>query len=300
MREYQFIVSKEDEGVAIRKMLRRRFDFSSRLLTKLKARKQVFLNDAPLEGWMKPKAGDVVRAVLTDEPNHFPEEDIPIDVVYEDEDLLILNKQPGVTVHPTHGHPLHTIANGLMKYIRESGQEFKIRFVNRLDMDTSGLLIVSKNSHCQDELVRQMQKDQTRKYYIALVHGIVKEDEQTIDLPIGLLSPDGPRRGVLAEGGKDAVTHVRVIERFPSGYTLVRLRLETGRTHQIRVHLSHIGHPIVGDNLYDGEEPELISRQALHAERLCFRHPVTKEDLDIRAPWPADIEHAIELISKGE
>ncbi|OLR54810.1 RNA pseudouridine synthase [Hornefia porci] len=295
MREYTFVVSKEDEGVGIRRMLRRNFHFSSRLLTRLRAQKSVYLNGQVLEGWMKPKEGDVIRAVLPEEASHFPEEDIPIEVLHEDEDLLILNKQAGVTVHPTKGHASHTIANGLMKYMRETDQQFKIRFVNRLDMDTSGILIVGKNSHAQDDLVRQMHGGGMEKSYIALVHGIIEQEEFTIDRPIGRPTPDSVTRCVLPEGqGRPSVTRVRVLERYDSGYTQVLLRLETGRTHQIRVHMSWLGHPVAGDSLYGGDAPELIERQALHAWRIRFLHPVSRQPAEVTAPLPGDMTRAIE------
>ncbi|MFR8518685.1 MAG: RluA family pseudouridine synthase, partial [Emergencia timonensis] len=235
---------------------------------------------------------------LPEEKSDFPAEDIPIYPVFEDDDLLILNKQPGVIVHPTKGHPLHTIANGLMKYMQDTGQTFKIRFVNRLDMDTTGLLIVAKNSHSQDDLTKQMKANTIEKRYIAIVNGIVKEDAFTIDLPIGRPDPENVARGVMLEGGYPSVTHVKVLESFPKGkgYTMVELLLETGRTHQIRVHMSHIGYPLVGDYLYGGEAPWLLDRQALHAYKLSFNHPVTGKRLTVEAPLPNDIQEVIKKI----
>lgn len=297
MREFKFTVTKEDEGASIRRLLKRHFDFSSRLFAKLRAQKRVYLNDVPLEGWMKPAEGDVIKAVMPEEESHFPEEDIPVYPVYEDQDLLILDKQAGYIVHPTKGHPLHTIANGVMKYMRETDQSFKIRFVNRLDMDTSGLLIIAKNSHGQDDLVRQMKNNRLEKYYIAIVNGIVEEDEFTIDLPIGRLDPDKVAREVTPDGqGRPCVTHVKVLERYTKGYTKVELKLETGRTHQIRVHMSHIGHPVVGDYLYGGDNPWLIERQALHAYKLSFAHPATGEPVTVTAPLPEDMNKVIEKV----
>ncbi|NLD10728.1 MAG: RluA family pseudouridine synthase [Clostridiales bacterium] len=297
MREFKFTITKEDEGVAIRRLLKSHFDFSSRLFAKLRAQKLVLLNDRPLEGWMKPVEGDIVRALMPEEASHFPAEDIPIDAVYEDEDLLIINKQAGYIVHPTKGHPVHTMANGIMKYMCDTNQSFKIRFVNRLDMDTTGLLIVAKNSHAQDELVRQMQHNSLSKYYMAIVNGIVKEDQFTIDLPIGRVDPDKPAREVTySEVGRPSVTHAKVIERYSKGYTLVELKLETGRTHQIRVHMSHIGYPLVGDYLYGGDNPWLIERQALHAYKLQFKHPATGEPVTVTAPLPSDMQKVIEKV----
>lgn len=298
MRELKFIVEKDDEGLGLRKLLKKRFGFSSRLLTKLSARKRVFLNGATLQGHMKPKSGDVIVAVLPEEKSFFPEADIPINVVYEDQDLLVIDKQPKVTVHPTRLHQDKTIANGLMRYMRVNKRSFKIRFVNRLDMDTSGLLIVGKNSNAQDNIVHQMQNHRVQKVYMALVHGIPERDGFTINLPIGRPDPESPVRSVLDEacGGKPSTTHVEVIERFSAGYALVKLRLETGRTHQIRVHLTHLGHPICGDALYGGESPGFIDRQALHACELSFLHPVTGERLNLTSPLPEDFLKAMDAV----
>ncbi len=303
-RTFTFTIKKEDEGMGIRRMLKKNLDFSSRLLAKMRAQHLVFLNDQVLEGWMNPKEGDVIRAVLPDEKSGFPPEDIPFSVVYEDQDLLIADKPAGYTVHPTKGHPNHTIANGIMKYMEDHGQSWKIRFVNRLDMDTTGLLIVGKNSHAQDELIRQMQKNELKKTYCAIVQGIIEEDAFTIDRPIGMPDPDKPNRAVM-EDGRPSVTQVKVLERIPgkaadnsenAGHTLVELRLLTGRTHQIRVHLSSIGHPITGDPLYGGDLQDIFPRQALHAMRLRFRHPAEDRIVEAEAPLPDDMERLLEKL----
>lgn len=298
MAKFEYIVTKEDEGVPVKGLLRTKFKFSSRLLTKLKYQHLVFLNGEEVAGWITPEIGDVLSIKLPEEKSDFPVEDIPIYPVFEDDDLLVLNKQPGVIVHPTKGHPSHTIANGLMKYMEDTEQMFKIRFVNRLDMDTTGLLIVAKNSHSQDNLTKQMKANTVEKRYIAVANGIIDKDAFTIDLPIGRPDPENVARGVMQEGGFPSITHVKVLERFPKGkgYTMVELLLETGRTHQIRVHMSHIGHPLVGDYLYGGENPWLIERQALHAFKLSFNHPLTGDRLEIEAPLPADIQEVIEKI----
>lgn len=298
MAKFEYIVTKEDEGVPVKGLLRTKFKFSSRLLTKLKYQHLVFLNGEEVAGWITPEIGDILSIKLPEEKSDFPVENIPIYPVFEDDDLLVLNKQPGVIVHPTKGHPSHTIANGLMKYMEDTEQMFKIRFVNRLDMDTTGLLIVAKNSHSQDNLTKQMKANTVEKRYIAVANGIIDKDAFTIDLPIGRPDPENVARGVMQEGGFPSITHVKVLERFPKGkgYTMVELLLETGRTHQIRVHMSHIGHPLVGDYLYGGENPWLIERQALHAFKLSFNHPLTGDRLEIEAPLPADIQEVIEKI----
>lgn len=297
MAKFEYTVTEEDKDLPVKTIIRRRFSFSYRLLSKLKYQHLVYLNDEDVAGWIVPDIGDVISVNLPEEKSDFPPEDIPIYPVFEDDDILIINKQPGVTVHPTKGHPCHTIANGLMTYMEKTNQSFKIRFVNRLDMDTTGLLIIAKNSHAQDEITKQMKAKSTEKRYKAIVNGIVEEDEFTIDLPIGRPDPENVARAVMEEGGYPSVTHVKVLERY-NGYTMVELLLETGRTHQIRVHMSHIGHPLVGDFLYGGENPELIDRQALHSYKLSINHPVTGERLILEAPLPDDFKQVIEKISK--
>ena len=306
MAKFEYIVTEEDKGIPVKGLIRQRFTFSSRMRTKLKYQNLVRLNGEEVAGWITPNVGDIITIDLPEEKSDFPPEDIPIYTVYEDDDILILNKQPGVTVHPTKGHPAHTLANGLMKYMEDTKQSFKIRFVNRLDMDTTGLLIVAKNAHAQEEITKQMKANTTEKRYKAIVNGIVAEDQFTINLPIGRPDPENVVRAVMMEGGYDSITHVKVLERYPNqlhpdgGYTMVELLLETGRTHQIRVHMSHIGHPLVGDHLYGGNNPDLLDRQALHSYQLTINHPITKKRMTLDASLPDDMEEVIRKISKQE
>jgi len=294
MTEFIHKVTKEDDGMEVREIIRQYFDFSSRLRNKIKREKLVMLNGEQTPGWIKTKFGDEVKIVLPDEKSNFEPEDIPLYPVFEDKDMMIINKQPGLIVHPTAGYPSGTVANALMHYMEQNGQSWKIRFVNRLDMDTSGLLVIAKNSYCQNDYTNQMRENTVEKRYIAIVKGIMLTDKGTIDLPIGRPDPDNVARGVV-EGGAPSVTHYTVLERFyDHNYTLVELLLETGRTHQIRVHMSHIGHPVLGDWLYGGVNEELISRQALHAAKLTFTHPITKERMTLQAPIPEDMQKVID------
>lgn len=300
MTEFKHTVTEKDDGLQVKDIMRLYFDFSSRLRNKIKREKLVTLNGETAEGWYSVSTGDTVKISLPDEKSCFEPQDIPVYPVFEDKDILILNKQPGLIVHPTKGHPSGTVANALMNYMEKTGQSFKIRFVNRLDMDTSGLLVVAKNAYCQNEYTRQMKENIVKKRYIAILKGIIKEDSGKIDMPIGRPDPEDVRRGVM-EGGLPSVTHFSVIERYiKSGYTLVELILETGRTHQIRVHMSHTGHPVLGDWLYGGENVLLIERQALHAAGLSFIHPITKEQLNITAPVPTDMMKVLERLRKIE
>ena len=297
MSKFRYIVTEEDKGLPVKKLIRTKFSFSSRLMTKLKIQKLIYLNGEQVQGWITPELGDVITVELPEEKSDFPAEDIPITPVYEDDDIMIINKQPGVTVHPTKGHPCHTLANGLMKYMEDTSQSFKIRFINRLDMDTSGCIAVAKNSHAQDDFTKQMKANTTRKEYLAIVNGIVKEDDFTINLPIGRPDPLDLRRRVM-DDGYPSITHVHVVERFKkdNGYTLIQLLLETGRTHQIRVHMTHLGHILLGDKLYGDNSEKYIDRQALHAYRLSFKHPVTGEEITAEAPLPSDMERALEML----
>ncbi len=298
MTEFRYTVTEEDSKnkLQVKDLLRRDFSFSSRLRAKIKKADTVFLNGEHMRPFWIPEPGDEILVKLPEEePSHYTLEPIKIEPVFEDDDFLIINKQPGYTVHPTKGHPDHTIANGVMKYMEDTGQSFKIRFVNRLDMDTSGLLVLGKNAYIQDKFVKEMHTDKVKKIYTGIVKGIIEEEEGTVDAPIGQPDPEKVGRGVV-EGGQESVTHYKVLKRFPKGYTMLSLLLETGRTHQIRVHMSFIGHPVVGDPLYGGDAPWLIDRQALHASRLIFTHPVTREKIDITAPLPDDINEVIEKI----
>lgn len=296
MTDFIHKVTPEDEGLELREIMREHFDFSSRLRNKIKRNKLVMLNGVQTPGWIKPSAGDVISITLPEERSNFEPQPIPLYPVFEDDDLMVINKQPGLIVHPTKGHPTGTVANALMHYMEQTGRHFKIRFVNRLDMDTSGLLVIAKNQYCQNDYTLQMKKNLVEKRYIAIVKGIVEAEEGTIDLPIGRPDPDNVRRDVM-DGGSPSVTHYKVLRRFSrQPYTLVELLLETGRTHQIRVHMSHIGHPVLGDWLYGGENVNLIERQALHAARLSFTHPITGEKMILEAPLPEDMKKAIQRL----
>ncbi len=305
MAKFTHIIEKEDAGLPIKKIIRAKFNFSSRLMGQIKRGNLVYRNGSPAPGWHTVDIGDVITVDLPEEKSNFIPEDIPLDIVYEDNDLLVINKQNGITVHPTKGCPNHTIANGIMRHMLDTDQSFKIRFINRLDTDTSGLLLVGKNSYSQNEVTKQMRAGTVEKHYIAVVCGRVAENDFVIDKPIGRPSPDEIRRSVLDvdEGGYPSKTKVHVLERLkhPSTgeeFTLVDLKLLTGRTHQIRVHMSSIGHTLVGDWLYGDDHSDLIKRQALHAYRLSLTHPVTGKPLSLRSNLPDDISNLIEFLSQ--
>lgn len=284
-------VSPEEAGMTLIEVLSQQMDVSSRMIRRAKDGKSIQVNGYPVSVNAKVRNNDVVSVLLEQEPNIFPPEDIPIEVVYENQDLLVVNKQPYYVVHPTKGHPDGTIGNGIAKHFAEEGFDGKIRFINRLDRDTSGLLLVAKNGYAQQIISNQMQADAVEKRYMALVYGTVEKDADTINLPIGRPDPEDLRRAVMADG-QDSITHYEVVARY-EGATLVRIRLETGRTHQIRVHFAHMGHPLIGDELYGCPSTE-IKRQALHSYFLKFQLPRTKEWISLEADLPYDFKALIQ------
>lgn len=299
-------LTKEDEDLYVRELLVRRFQFSSRLLRKLKVEGGVFLNGRPVRFRHKGRAGDVLQVRFPEESSYFEPEDIPLAVVYEDEDLLVVDKQPGLVIHPTKNYQSGTLANALAHRMRLDGANYKIRFVNRLDRDTSGLVMIAKNAHCQKHISDQMKRNEVKKYYTTIVHGQPERDSGTIDLPVAKDPEHAARRKVMPEG-LPSLTHYRVLERFCvqdgalPGYALLELQLVTGRTHQIRVHLTHIGLPIVGDELYGslyGYEAgeDRMNRQALHAGGLVLAQPTSGQTIRLCSGLPDDMNACLEAL----
>lgn len=233
---------------------------------------------------------------ITFEDNNLQPYDLPVEIVYEDESILVVNKPPGLVVHPAPSVKGPTLVNALVgKTELAPISKERPGIVHRLDKDTSGLMVVAKTFQSYNNLVKQMQERKIKKEYIAVVHGIVKSG--TINVPIGRSRLDRTKM-VVSPSGRLAISHYELLEVIGS-YSLIRVRIETGRTHQIRVHLSYIGHPIVGDRVYGRKEDEsLISRQALHSSHLSFSHPVSGEPLDFYSPIPDDIENLLERLRK--
>jgi len=229
-------------------------------------------------------------------------EEIPLDVVYEDEDVLVVNKPRGLVVHPSHGHWQGTLVNALLDHVEDLegiGGELRPGIVHRLDKDTTGLLVVAKNERAMASLQDQIREHSARRIYWALVHGNTMPDTGRIEAPIGRHPGDRKRMAVNTRQGRESITHFRVLERY-TGYALLECRLETGRTHQIRVHLSFIGHPVVADPLYGTRKAHLgLEPQALHARQLGFTHPTTGEWMEFTAEPPADMMAAIKRL-RGE
>ena len=226
-------------------------------------------------------------------------QDIPIDIVYEDSDIIVVNKPKGMVVHPANGNPDGTLVNAIMNICKDSlsglGGEIRPGIVHRIDKDTSGLLIVAKNDKAHINLSEQIKNREITKKYVALVRGVIKENFATIDMPIGRSDKDRKKMAVRKDG-KKAVTHFDVIERF-DGFTYLDIKIDTGRTHQIRVHMAEIGYPIVGDMVYsNGKNPFGVEGQMLHAKSLDFKHPITGEQMHLEAPLPEYFEEVLEKL----
>ena len=226
-------------------------------------------------------------------------EDIPVEVVYEDKDIIVVNKPKGLVVHPANGNWDGTLVNAIMAICKDSlsgiGGEIRPGIVHRLDKDTSGLLIIAKNDEAHLNMSNQIKDRQVKKFYYALVRGVVPENEATINMPIGRSTKDRKKMAV-TKNGKEAVTHFKVLERF-NKYTLLEVKIDTGRTHQIRVHLSEIGHPVVGDEVYSNGKNEFgIKGQLLHAKSLDFKHPITGKTMHLEAELPEEFENVLKQL----
>ncbi len=248
------------------------------------------------------KCGDDVRLELppATEPDILPEE-MPLDILYEDEDVLVVNKPKGMVVHPAAGHPTGTLVNGIMAHCKGnlSGINGIMRpgIVHRIDKDTTGSVIICKNDAAHSHIAAQLKDHSVVRHYHAICYGVLEEDERTVCAPIGRHPTDRKKMAVNEKNGKHAVTHIRVLKRF-HGYTYVECRLETGRTHQIRVHMASIGHPLLGDTVYapGRTSPYKLEGQCLHAKVLGFRHPRTGEYIGTDAPLPEYFVHLLEVL----
>ena len=288
----KYIVEENNKYKTIRDVLKNEFKISSRLLTKLRINKKVLLNGFYTYFDKELNFNDIVEVCLDyDEDNsNIVANNIPLDIIYEDEAFIIINKSAGIAIHPSCLHYDTSLSNGVKYYFDKIGLNKKIRPVNRLDKDTSGLVIFAKNEYIQECLVRQMNLDLFYKEYIAIVNGILEQENGIINAPIARKENSIIERCISAEG-ETAVTHYEVLENFDN-LSLVKCILKTGRTHQIRVHFSFLGHPIIGDTLY-GEKSTMISRQALHAYKVKFIHPITKNEIEFCAPLPDDFKEVL-------
>jgi 23S rRNA pseudouridine1911/1915/1917 synthase len=277
----------QENDKTVKSILTEKLKFSKRLSKRLEQNGKILLNEREVKLNKSVFLGDDLSVEFDEEEDAYDAVNIPIDIIYEDDDLLVINKQPYIVVHPTRSHQNNTIANGIAYYYKQNKINRKVRFVNRLDMNTSGIVIIAKNPYAHNRLSNQMKSNTVEKFYYAIVEGIISKDEGTINEPILRLNPEDIVR-VVHPSGKECITEYKAEKKY-NNMTLVKLKLITGRTHQIRVHMKHIGHPIVGDTLY-GDNSSLIDRQALHCYKMKFKQPVTNEDIIITCSIPEDMK----------
>lgn len=293
----------EEEGFRIdRYLAKQKPELSRSMIQKLIEDHAVLVNQKPVRTSYQIRKQDQITIQIPEvKESNMKAQDIPIDIIYEDQDILVVNKPKGMVVHPANGNPDGTLVNAIMAKCKDGlsgiGGELRPGIVHRLDKDTSGLLIVAKNDQAHIKMSEQIKNREVKKIYIALVKGIVKENEATIQMPIGR-SPQDRKKMAVRKDGKEAVTHFKVLKRYLHN-TLLELKIDTGRTHQIRVHMAQIGHPVVGDMVYSKGKNEFgVEGQMLHAKRLEFMHPITGKKLILEAPLPKYFEEILQKLDK--
>lgn len=291
---------KNEDNLRIDKYLANITDYSRETISKMLALDYILVNGKKVKGSYKVKNGDLItiKDGYIKEMNLKPQK-MPLDIVYEDKYLMVINKPSGLVVHPGNGNADNTLVNGLMYYtnnLSDIGDEFRPGIVHRLDKDTSGLMLVAKDNKCHELLAEDFKMKNIHREYIALLDGVFPQQKAIIDAPIGRSKENFQKMAVVSEG-KHAVTHVEVIKKYQN-YTLVRLVLETGRTHQIRVHLSYIGYPIHNDPVYNNKKSDEFG-QFLHSEYLKFTHPITKNVLEFHADLPKEFKDFLDILEKN-
>lgn len=278
-------------------------DISRSMVQKLIEQKNIKVNGKETKHSYKLKLNDEIEIFVPEAKEiDLKAQDIPLNVIYEDNDIIVINKPKGMVVHPANGNPDGTLVNAVMNKCKDSlsgiGGEIRPGIVHRLDKDTSGAIIVAKNDKAHIALSEQLKNHEVKKTYLALVRGIIKENEATINMPIARSKKDRKKMDV-DKDGKEAITHFKVLGRYKNKYTLLQINLETGRTHQIRVHLSHIGYPIIGDEVYsNGKNEWNVIGQCLHAWKLEFIHPITGKKISLEAEIPEYLKNIIKELEE--
>ena len=303
MQTESFEVQFEQEGERLDKFLSTIYpDFSRAFFQKLIKNQKVWVNDQNQKASFPVHTDDLVKIEIPDavETTIVPE-DIPLDILYEDQDLLIVNKPKGMVVHPSAGHYTGTLVNAIMYHCKDSlsgiNGEIRPGIVHRIDMDTTGSLIVCKNDEAHVDIAQQIKEHSVNRIYVGIVCGNVKDDEGTIEGPIGRHPIERKKMAINEKNGKPAITHYKVLERF-GNYTYMQFKLETGRTHQIRVHMASIGHPLLGDALYSSNRSTFknLQGQTLHAQTIGFIHPKTGEYMEFSAPLPEYFKKLLSIL----
>lgn len=292
--EFSYCIKESDNYYNVRDVLKNYFYVSSRLLPILKKHDLIKLNNNSIYLDASVKTGDLISFSLDfdeDNSNIIPTK-MPLDIIFEDEAFILINKPSNLAIHPTTYHFTDTLSNGLKYYFDANNIHKKIRPVNRLDRNTSGLVLFAKNQYVQEFLIKQMLNNTFKKKYLALLTGKLDNPFGTVNAPIAR-KPSSIIERCVSNDGENAITHYRVLKDF-NDYSLIEFELETGRTHQIRVHSQYLGHPILGDSLY-GSESSLINRQALHSYYLKFIHPISRKEMEFKIDLPDDIKKLITL-----
>lgn len=302
MKEEIFQVTSEQDGERLDKLLSMIYpDFSRSFFQKLIKENSIKVNEKIQKANYKVQTDDMISILIPDAVETSIEpENIPLDILYEDDDVLVVNKPKGMVVHPSAGHYSGTLVNAIMYHCKDSlsgiNGEIRPGIVHRIDMDTTGSLIVCKNDESHVAIAEQIKEHSCNRIYVGIVCGNIKEDEGTIDAPIGRHPVDRKKMAINEKNGKPAVTHYKVLKRFEK-YTYMQFKLETGRTHQIRVHMASIGHPLLGDELYSKNCPfKHLQGQTLHARTIGFIHPRTKEYMEFSAPLPKYFEDLLQKL----
>ncbi len=295
----KFIISEAEKSMRVDKFLVEKLSISRALIQKLIKEEKITVNDSVVKANYKLQISDVVEVTeIKQEQKALEAEKMDLDIIYEDEDVLVVNKPSNMVVHPAVGNFSGTLVNGLMYHtnkLSSINDEVRPGIVHRIDKDTSGLLMVAKNNYAHEKLAEQLKAKTTTRKYIALVHGNILEDEGEIHAPIGRDAYDRKKMAITVKNSKEAETHFRVIERFEH-YTLIECTLMTGRTHQIRVHMKYIGYPIVGDPMYGPRKTIDTKGQALHAKTLGFIHPRTEEYMEFDSELPQEFQETLKQI----
>ena len=293
-RNIDYIIDEDSAGLRVEQFLRRK-RYSGQNLSEIKRMpKSILVNEVHYYMRQELSKGDhlQVRICETKNSEKIPPTNLPLDIIYEDEDLLVLNKPAGMPIHPSLNNYTNSMANALAYYFQSQGKPFIFRCCNRLDRDTSGLTIVSKHLVSGSILSDMTKYREVHREYLAIARGSVTPSEGTIQAPLGRKEGTIIERTVDWEHGEDAVTHYKVVKEA-NGHSLVSLRLETGRTHQIRIHMKHLGYPLIGDYLYN-PDMEYMTRQALHSHHMEFTHPITGEHMSFTAPLPEDMARVMQ------
>lgn len=297
------LVIDRDANERIDLYLSTELDFSRSKVVKMIKNNEILVNDKPTKNSYVLKAGDSVTVNEHEEdPMNVEPENIPLDIVYEDSDVIVVNKPNGMVVHPAVGNTHGTLVNALLYHANNLSTingTFRPGIVHRIDAYTTGLLMIAKNDKAHEILAEELSKKETTRKYVALVWGVIKEDTATIDAPIGRDIKDRKKMAVTSVNSKDAITHLRVLKRYKDA-TLIELKLETGRTHQIRVHMNYIGHPVVNDPVYGSRKLIDETGQCLHAMELGFKHPTTGEFMDFKSELPECFINILEKFEKGD